>query len=220
MVSNALNVGPYRKILRRNPKQDRSKDRIKNILTAAAELIGEKGIDAVTMKEIGARTGGPIASVYQYFPDKTAILTMLHDLRATEARRLMRTGLKDISTVDDVINAQAQITDKYYELMRSDANAVETLNAIKACKAVSQEDLTETRARVNEFFEATKQFVDPDTHDGYKSTLLLLSNMADASVRLAVLRTEAQGKEIMRQFKVIARAQIIFHLTGMFPATL
>lgn len=220
MVSKVRPVIPPSKMLRRKPKQDRSMDRLDNILSATADLIRERGIDAVTMKEIGARTGGPIASVYQYFPDKTAILAMLHERRADEARRVLRSSLQDISTVEDAIAAQSKIIDRYYEQMRVDPNAIDTLNAIKACKTLSILDLTEMRARVDEFFEATAKLVDPKNHEGYKCTLFLLANMADATVRLAVLRPEAQGREILQQFKVVARTQTIFHLTGKFPATL
>lgn len=220
MISKLQGIDRPRKILRRKPKQKRSKVRIENILNASADLIRERGIDAVTMKEIGARTGGPIASVYQYFPDKTAILTLLHERRADEARRILRGSLKGISTVEDVIRAQSQIIDRYYNRMRIDANAIDTLNAIKACKTLSVRDLTEMRARADEFFEATKHFVDPKNHGGYRYALFLSANMADSSVRLAVSQPEPQGDEIIHQFKAIACMQTTYYLTGKFLASL
>ncbi|RVD62726.1 TetR/AcrR family transcriptional regulator, partial [Mesorhizobium sp. M7A.F.Ca.ET.027.03.2.1] len=51
---------------RRRPKQERSRERIDTILSTTMRLIGEKGIDAVTMKEVGMLAGGPIATVYHY----------------------------------------------------------------------------------------------------------------------------------------------------------
>ncbi len=56
------------KRLRRDPKQERSRERVEEILRVAMQLVGEKGIDGVTMREIAAAAGGPIASLYQYFP--------------------------------------------------------------------------------------------------------------------------------------------------------
>ena len=81
---------PPKKILRRVPKQERSKDRVSEILKVSADLIGEKGIDAVTMKEIGSRSGGPIASVYQYFSDKEAIVASLYEQYVTETRFILK----------------------------------------------------------------------------------------------------------------------------------
>ncbi|TIS05201.1 MAG: helix-turn-helix transcriptional regulator, partial [Mesorhizobium sp.] len=71
---------------RRRPKQERSRERIDAILATTMRLIGEKGIDAVTMKEVGALAGGPIATVYHYFPSKSAILAMLYERFSEESR--------------------------------------------------------------------------------------------------------------------------------------
>ncbi len=53
------------------------------------DLIGQKGIDAVTMKEIASLSGGPIASVYQYFPNKTAIIATLYERYISQLRTFM-----------------------------------------------------------------------------------------------------------------------------------
>jgi len=62
---------------RRVPSQDRSSQRLKLILKAAADLIAERGYDAVTMTGIAKRAGTSVGSLYQYFPDKEAVLQAL-----------------------------------------------------------------------------------------------------------------------------------------------
>jgi AcrR family transcriptional regulator len=62
---------------RRRPQQSRSRERVTTILDAARTLIGTRGNDAVSMREIAATAGVPISSVYQYFPDKNAIVREL-----------------------------------------------------------------------------------------------------------------------------------------------
>lgn len=58
---------------RRIPTQDRSRQRYDDILAAAAKVFSDNGFDAATMKDIAARSGMAIGSVYQYFSDKKAI---------------------------------------------------------------------------------------------------------------------------------------------------
>ena len=43
----------------------------------AAELMAEKGSEAFRMSDIVERSGVPFGSLYQYFPDKTAIIDTL-----------------------------------------------------------------------------------------------------------------------------------------------
>ena len=59
--------------LRRQPQQQRSKDRVEAILLAAAEVFDEIGVEAATTHLIAARAGTAIGSLYQFFPDKAAI---------------------------------------------------------------------------------------------------------------------------------------------------
>ncbi|MDP9840752.1 hypothetical protein J2T09_005540 [Neorhizobium huautlense] len=61
------------------------------------------------------------------------------------------------------------------------------------------------------------RFVPQGNHDQYKSTLMLLFNMADASVRLALMHSPREGAEILEQFKGIVRAQASYFLLGRFP---
>ena len=79
----------------RAPKRARGKQRVAELLQAAAEVFAEKGYEAATMTEIAARAGAPIGSLYQFFPVKGALADWLvrnysdllaADLQALEAR--------------------------------------------------------------------------------------------------------------------------------------
>ncbi|BAY89787.1 MULTISPECIES: TetR/AcrR family transcriptional regulator [unclassified Tolypothrix] len=59
--------------LRRQPKQQRGKERVEKILDAAAAVFDEMGYEAATTHLIAAKAGTAIGSLYQFFPDKAAI---------------------------------------------------------------------------------------------------------------------------------------------------
>ncbi|WP_439345981.1 TetR/AcrR family transcriptional regulator [Vacuolonema iberomarrocanum] len=61
----------------RKPKQARSLERVERILDVADALFVEGGYAAATTKEIAAQAEVPIGSLYQFFPDKAAILDAL-----------------------------------------------------------------------------------------------------------------------------------------------
>jgi AcrR family transcriptional regulator len=70
--------------LRRVPVQGRSLARVARMLDACAELIDEIGYDGLTTTLLAERAGVAIGSVYQFFPDKRAIVQAL-TLRNLEA---------------------------------------------------------------------------------------------------------------------------------------
>lgn len=74
--------------LRRQPKQQRGKERVEKILDAAAAVFDELGYEAATTHLIAARAGTAIGSLYQFFPDKAAIFNAM-ELRHIERVKIM-----------------------------------------------------------------------------------------------------------------------------------
>jgi AcrR family transcriptional regulator len=64
---------------RRVPTQDRSSQRVKSMLQAAAGLIAEVGYEKMTMTGIAERAETSVGSLYQYFPDKETIAQALFE---------------------------------------------------------------------------------------------------------------------------------------------
>ena len=62
---------------RRVPRQERSRRRVEELLDAAARLVVEQGVEALTTRDIADAAGVPVASLYQYFADKEAVLLAL-----------------------------------------------------------------------------------------------------------------------------------------------
>lgn len=63
--------------VRRVPRQERSRRRVEDLLDAAARLVVERGVEALTTREIAEAAGAPVASLYQYFADKEDVLLAL-----------------------------------------------------------------------------------------------------------------------------------------------
>ena len=74
--------------LRRQPKQQRGKDRVEKILDAAAAVFDEVGYEAATTHLIAAKAQTAIGSLYQFFPDKAAVFNAM-ELRHIERVKVM-----------------------------------------------------------------------------------------------------------------------------------
>jgi AcrR family transcriptional regulator len=60
---------------RRSPRQARSRATWEAIVEAAAQILERDGAEAFSTGAVAARAGVSIGTLYQYFPDKEAILT-------------------------------------------------------------------------------------------------------------------------------------------------
>ena len=63
--------------MRRQPKQTRSFKRVHHILDVAEQLFIELGYEQTTTRAIATRAEVPVGSLYQFFPDKAAIVQAL-----------------------------------------------------------------------------------------------------------------------------------------------
>ncbi|NNM62515.1 MAG: TetR/AcrR family transcriptional regulator [Steroidobacteraceae bacterium] len=66
--------GQQSEIYRKKPRQSRSTDTVGTILDATAQVFHVEGDDAFNTNRIAERAGISIGSLYQYFPNKLAIL--------------------------------------------------------------------------------------------------------------------------------------------------
>ncbi len=79
---------PPAQLLRRVPRQERGRERVGKILDSAALVIAEVGVDAMTTNAIAARANTSVGSLYQFFPNKEAIVEALAARYNAELRRI------------------------------------------------------------------------------------------------------------------------------------
>ncbi len=71
---------------RKQPKQQRSRETVEAILHAATYILATRGYDAMTTNQVADRAGVNIASLYQYFPNKQALVGELARRHAAKTR--------------------------------------------------------------------------------------------------------------------------------------
>ena len=97
---------------RKQPRQDRSKATVDTILAATARVILRRGFDAMTTNAVAEAAGVSIGSLYQYFPNKEALVAALIERHVEEmsgavATKLARVGQLPIA---DAVRAMIELT--------------------------------------------------------------------------------------------------------------
>lgn len=80
---------------RKQPKQARSEELVAAILTAAAQVLIKEGAQRFTTARVAEKAGVSIGSLYQYFPNKSAILFRLQSDEWRQTSGMLRAILED-----------------------------------------------------------------------------------------------------------------------------
>lgn len=80
---------------RKTPRQQRSRETVEVVLEGAAQVFDREGITATTNR-IAERAGVSIGTVYQYFPNKEALLLALADRHLTTMREQLTAAFNEI----------------------------------------------------------------------------------------------------------------------------
>ena len=92
--------------MRKAPLQARSREKLEKILGAATELILERGLIALGVREVTRRAGVNVATFYQFFPNKTALISELSERHRARVQLLLENMLMD----DDIATLEEAVT--------------------------------------------------------------------------------------------------------------
>jgi AcrR family transcriptional regulator len=189
--------------MRRTPRQARGQQRIDTILDAAEIVLGEYGVEATTTNAIAARANTSIGSLYQFFPNKEAVL------HAVGLRFLDRT--REIFTPLLSPPAAAFPLDVWIDRMADALNAAQKANpAFKAlfCSPMLLPELVDADSEMH------SQFVDgldsvfavrrPDLEP--ERRLLYAKICVQTAVGLMPLLSESQGEariQVLNELKTL-----------------
>ena len=123
--------------LRKKPKQARSLARFEAILDHAEGMISEQGFESLKMNELARRANVNIASIYQYFPNRTVVARAIVERYLELYRAELALKLADIpvSTQSPSIEMVDAMLDKllahYYQFLQQRPNFLLVWGAVR-----------------------------------------------------------------------------------------
>ena len=189
-------------ITRLVPVQKRSRERYEHILGSAAELLAEKGSEAFRISELVERTGVAFGSLYQYFPDKTAIIGTLAERYNQVGRDCVARDLADVKTLQDLHPALCRIVDSYYRMFIDVPVMRDIWQATQADRALQKLDEEDVDFLAGLLAEALRRVA----ADAPKPALLrawarLVMTLIAAAVRHAITLPPKDARLLLATFK-------------------
>ncbi|MET3496683.1 TetR/AcrR family transcriptional regulator [Variovorax boronicumulans] len=193
---------------RKSPMQERSKARVERILEAAGELIVRGGSDQLKMSEVAASAGISIGSLYQYFPEKAALIRMLAERINAQSRECIREGLKDVSDLASLKTSFAALVDTYYAIVSEHPVMRDIWSGMQADRQLLALQVAESRACGQMLAEAMHKVHGRAQARRIGQTAFLIWEMGEATIRLAIAVDPAEGAALVETFKRMALREI------------
>lgn len=189
--------------IKRVPRQERSQNRFEQVLEAAVRLFAARGYESVSMREIARESRMPIASVYQYFPTKLAIVReMWTRYTATISETLKDAIRRSILEGGDPSNELIGfIVDRMAQLQASNPAFIEIWSCVAASielRALNVEDTLQTARLIADFLHKIYPEADPDA---LFDRALISNEMSSATTRLALSLPEPHRSRILLSLK-------------------
>lgn len=183
------------------PAQQRSRERFERILDCAAGLMAEKGSDAFRMSDVVERTGVAFGSLYQYFPDKTAIIGTLAERYNQIGRDCVARDLAGVKTPADLYPALCSITDSYYRMFLDHPVMRDIWTATQADRALQQLDAEDGAYLAGLVAEAVKRVAPRASRTAVADLAQLTMTLIAAAVRHAITLPPREARRMLALFK-------------------
>jgi AcrR family transcriptional regulator len=185
------------------PTQQRSRERFERILQCAAEVMAEKGSEAFRMSDIVERSGVAFGSLYQYFPDKSAIIGTLAERYNAIGRDCVRADLSTMMTAKDLHPALCRITDSYYQIFIDEPVMRDIWQATQADRALQKLDEEDGAYLSGLLLYALRRIAPNAPAPALSAFSQLTMTLIAAAVRHAITLDGKEAKRLLGLFKAL-----------------
>lgn len=184
----------------RMPVQKRGRERVEKILAAAREIITESGSDSLKMSDIVERTGVSFGSLYQYFPDKAAIIRRLAEHYNQLGRECVTNEFADVSDFASLDAALDRIVDGYFQMYRESPVMCDIWHATQADKQLASMEAEDGEWHSQTLLGHLKALSDRPKDELLRAARLTMQMVAGA-VRFAITLPDGEAEKTLDMFK-------------------
>jgi AcrR family transcriptional regulator len=193
----------------KEPSQERSRERVAAILSAARELIAEGGLASLKMGLLAERAGVPIGTIYQFFPDKDAVIGCIFANQMEDALQAVYQACHPDGELEAPAAAATSILTAKYTEWRTDPVMAEIWSIAQANRALRGLTRAATRATAEIKTQALLPFLRPDVSEArLRRVLFMVSDLYDAAIYAALDFSEDEAAGFMDEYAAMVSNHI------------
>ena len=192
-----------RTLIKRIPQQERSQARFEAVLEAALHLFASRGYENTSMREIAREANMPIATVYQYFPMKLAIVREMWTRYTSTITETLEAGIRNFlkNGTDDSNHLNEIIIDKMAELQAANPAFIEIWSCVTASIELRALNVEDTLHNARAIADALQQRYPECDPSAVFDRALIAIEAASATTRLALTLPEPHRARVLFSLK-------------------
>jgi AcrR family transcriptional regulator len=193
----------------RVPSQRRARERVERILAAASDLIARDGSDQLKMSEVAAAAGVSIGSLYQYFPDRSALIAALAARYFAGCRQCIAEALAGIGSTAALRAAFSSLYDLYFAMFQAEPVLRDILAATQTDRTLQAMEEAESRANGRLLAEVVARLDPGRDARALEDAAYLVWHLGECTMRLAARLPEDEARRLVDTYKGLALGALL-----------
>ena len=178
----------------RTPTQARSRKRVERILTATEKLVARSGFAQVTMSDVARLARMPLASIYQYFSNRTALMQALSVRQLGAQQAALTEVLVSESLAANPERAIDALIDAFAAYLSDNPRYDEVWSGLQADRELKRLDVEDTRQTAELLMPALEEMLPLAPSRRLRTIAVMLQLTVFSTVRFSL--TEGACVEI------------------------
>jgi len=193
---------------RRQPSQERSRQRVEVILDAVSGILVKKGFSALTTTAIAAEAGVPIGSLYQFFPNKFAIFQAVVEQFFRKMDAVFERGAQaDSATLSWEERSDRTIDDlaRLWSSERAFAILWRGIQNMPEMRAAAQEQFRKVEEHHVALLERFQRHLEP-----FRRRIIarVMAHVGEELLSLSLRGNPKENQQVVTELKVLTKAYI------------
>ncbi len=193
----------------RVPSQRRARERVERILAAASDLIARNGGDQLKMSEVATSAGVSIGSLYQYFPDRSALIAALAARYFADCRQCIAEALAGVDSADALRAAFSALYDLYFAMFQAEPVLRDILAATQTDRTLQAMEEAESRANGRLLADVLARLDPGRDARALDDAAYLVWHLGECTMRLAARLPSDEGRRLVDAYKQLALGTLL-----------
>jgi len=193
---------------RRIPTQERGKQRYDRIVAATKELVGQRGSDDVSIRDIAKLAEVAPSSIYQYFDDKNDILIAIMDAYFDQSYDWLAQHTAEAKSLGDWVLSLEGTMDFFVTLLREDPEWFTIWTGVQASPILRDYDNQDVMRSAQLLQQQLRGFCPHIGEQQAVAICVLFLQLASTTARLSLFSDEQSEESLINEYKNLIRMRI------------